>query len=64
MERHGNGGGGLLLFIEQILDSLKFSHVQGRKAKEKRVTLIEFGGNDRLDIRVSAVPRVRYFMLD
>ena len=28
---------------------MKFSHVQGRKAKEKRITLIEFGSNDRLD---------------
>ena len=65
MERHGNGGGGLLLFREQILDSLKFSHVQGRKAKEKRVTLIEFGGNDRLDkSSYSAKGKVLFARLD
>ena len=65
MERHGNGGGVLLLFREKILDSLKFSHVQGRKAKEKRVTLIEFGGNDRLDkSSYSAKGKVLFARLD
>ena len=44
---------------------MKFSHVQGRKAKEKRVTLIEFGGNDRLDkSSYSAKGKVLFARLD